>query len=110
MPSWTHPTAAERFLHRHMGPLVRGFWSGLQWLLRTKALRHARGAGAVGKARLRVVIPTHALVPDLRSATALAPDAYYSGVAHARITPHRAQLAGFDRHGVRLSDGSVLHG
>ncbi len=108
MPSWTHPTAAERALHRYGGALVRGFWSGLRAALRAKARRAARGHGAEGRARLEQVIPRHGLVPDLRSAAAIAPASYYADVAAGRIAPHETEIAGFVPNGVRLSRGEVL--
>lgn len=107
MPSWTHPTAAERLLHR-LAPLVRGFWAGLQSLVRHLARREGRGFGEEGEARLRAVLPDHPLVPDLRSAAALAPIGYYRLVGSGKVLPRRAEVTGLSAGGVRLSTGEEL--
>jgi cation diffusion facilitator CzcD-associated flavoprotein CzcO len=108
MPCWAHPTGAERFLHRRLRPLVGGFWSGLQALFRHLALRAARGTGPEGRARVLATLPDHPLLPDLRSAAALEPAGYYRHVATGAIVPHRAEIAGFTRDGLRLGDGSEI--
>ncbi len=106
MPAWGHPTAIERFLHRRLGGGVKMFWRTLGAVVRWQLRRFAAGTGAAGRVRLDRVLPTHALLPDLRSAVALAPPHYYSRVATGEIRTHHAGLARFDETGVQLSDGS----
>jgi cation diffusion facilitator CzcD-associated flavoprotein CzcO len=106
MPSWAHPTAAERFLHRRMGGAVAGFWAMVERVLRRQVLAHAPRGDAEALRRLAAVQPTHRLVPDLRSAAALAPARYYEYVASGRIEPRRAAVTGFAPDGVRLDDGA----
>lgn len=108
MPSWAHPTAAERFLHRELSFAVSGFWRGIEALFRWNALRAAEGTGPEGAARLATVLPRHPLVLDLRSAAALAPESYFRRVAEGKIAPHHSALAGFDETGIRLADGTHL--
>jgi hypothetical protein len=54
------------------------------------------------------VLPRHSLVPDLRSAAALAPIDYYRLIAEGRILPHHAELLGFSPEAVQLGDGSEI--
>jgi cation diffusion facilitator CzcD-associated flavoprotein CzcO len=107
MTSWAHPTAAERFLHRRTR-FVGSFWAGLQALFARKARREGRGYGPEGKARLDAVLPEHALLPDLRSAAALAPTGYYRAVGSGAIEPHRAEVTALSKDGVVLSTGESL--
>lgn len=104
MPAWTHPTAVERALHRQRF-VIDGFWSGLRALF---AFIARRQAGPAGAERVAKVLPTHPLVPDLRSAAALAPDDYYGLIGSGAIEPHQAEIAAFTPAGVRLSDGTEL--
>jgi len=106
MPSWAHPTAAERALHR-VAPIVRGFWSGLERLVETLAARQGAGHGPAGAARMATVKPAHGLVPDLRSAAALAPDSYYGHVGSGAIEPVRAEVEGFTTTGLVTSAGLI---
>lgn len=107
MTSWAHPTAFERFLHRRKG-LVAGFWGGVQALFTRLAYREGRDYGAAGAARIRKVLPSHKLLPDLRSAAALSTPGYYRHVAAGAIEPHQAEVAGLSRDGVRLSTGEEI--
>ncbi|MBW4571947.1 MAG: hypothetical protein KME31_29230 [Tolypothrix carrinoi HA7290-LM1] len=34
LPSWAHPTMAERFLHSHLNFIVWGYWSLIELILR----------------------------------------------------------------------------
>lgn len=108
MTSWAHPTAIERFLHRRLAPGIRVFWRSIAALIRWQCRRAARGAGAEGAARIAKVLPPHELLPDLRSAAALLPEAYLPSVAKGAIEPHHGELAGFDEDGVRLLDGARI--
>lgn len=107
MTSWAHPTAVERALHR-VGPVVSGFWMGLQTLFATLARWQGRGTGPQGRARLDLVLPKHPLLPDLRSAAALAPPDYYRRVASGEIEPVQAEVAGLTERAVRLSTGAEI--
>jgi dimethylaniline monooxygenase (N-oxide forming) len=107
MTSWAHPTAAERFLHRREA-FVRSFWTFLQTLFALLARREGRGHGAAGEARIAKVLPDHPLLPDLRSAAALAPDGYYRHVGRGAIEPHRAEVVRLSRGHVELSSGESL--
>ena len=52
------------------------------------------------------MLPHHSLVPDLRSAAALAPIGYYRLITEGRILPHHAELLGFSPEAVQLGDNS----
>lgn len=106
MPSWAHPTAPERFLHRRLGFLVNGFWSGLSAVLRGLATRVA--SGPEERTRVELALPTHPLVPDLRSATALAQASWFPDIAAGNILPHRGEIATLLPEGVRLGDGTEI--
>ena len=58
--------------------------------------------------RIAAVIPSHALLPDLRSAAALAPPGYYGHVGGGRIEPRHAEVVSVSRDGVRLSSVEEL--
>lgn len=104
MPSWSHPTAVERAMHQV--PQIPGtFWKGIEALVGHLA---RRGADAEGRARLAAVIPDHPLVPDLRSAAALAPVSYYPFVASGKIAAIRGEIARFSRRGVELEGGAEV--
>jgi hypothetical protein len=108
MPGWAHPTAPERFLHEHLGFVVSGFWHMITRTFRLQAARHGLFRGQAARQRLRVVLPRHSLVPDLRSAAALAPIDDYRFIAKGRIRPHHAKLLGFSPEAVQLGDGSEI--
>lgn len=107
MTGWAHPTAIERFLHRRKS-FVGSFWNMLQGLFTKIIKREGRGHGEAGDARLAKVLPEHALLPDLRSAAALASPNYYRHIGAGTIEPHRAEIVGLSRDGVRLSNGKEL--
>lgn len=107
MTSWAHPTAGERFLHRRTA-FVGSFWNALQSVFTRVARREGAGHGDAGDARISAVLPKHPLPPDLRSAAALAPTDYYRHVGAGTIEPHHAEVAGFTRDGVRLSNGETV--
>ncbi|MES2180301.1 MAG: NAD(P)/FAD-dependent oxidoreductase [Gemmatimonadota bacterium] len=107
MTSWAHPTRGERFLHRRTS-FIRSFWSGLEKLFTHIARHEGRGHGAAGEARIAAVIPSHSLLPDLRSAAALASTGYYGHVGAGRIEPRRAEVVSLSRDGVRVSNGEEL--
>ncbi|GAB1540988.1 NAD(P)/FAD-dependent oxidoreductase [Scytonema sp. NUACC21] len=109
IPSWAHPTIAERFLHTRLNFIVSGFWSLIEFILRLQIQRIGFGKGQSAASRLKAIQPTHSLVPDLRAATAIAPDAYYRFVAEGRIQPHHAQLSGFSRETIKLEQGEEIH-
>lgn len=107
MPSWAHPSALERLLHRKKW-VVRGFWTNLQNLFAFLARRQARGHGEAGEARLAEVLPDHGLVTDLRSAAALVPDNYYELIGRGTIQPHRGKTARLSAEGLHLANGQVI--
>lgn len=107
MTGWAHPTAAERFLHRRTR-FVRAFWAGLQAHIARICRREGRGHGPAGAARLAAVLPEHDLLPDLRSAAALAPTGYYRHVGSGAIEPHHAEVVSLSKDGVLLSTGKAV--
>jgi hypothetical protein len=108
MTSWAHPTAPERALHRWGAPAVRAFWRFLTAVIHAQCRWDAGRADATGRERLRAVFPTHSLLPDLRSAAALAPRTYYRRVATGEIQPHHAEVRELDESAVVLSDGTRI--
>lgn len=112
MPSWGHPTAAERALHGPLGGVVARFWRMIEGVFRRQALAHApRGdvaARTAARARLDAVLPAHPLARDLRSASAMAPPDYFRHVADGRIQPVRGEVASLAADGVRLTDGEMV--
>lgn len=107
MPCWTHPTGFERFLNRRRA-LVGGNWAAVQQVFTWVVRRAARGSDEAGAARIARVLPSHSLIGDLRSATALAPPTYFSAVASGAIEPQQGELAGLYDDGVELGDGRRL--
>jgi Predicted flavoprotein involved in K+ transport len=107
MTSWAHPTRAERFLHRRAS-FVGSFWRGLEKLFTHIAKTEGRGHGAAGDARIAAVIPSHSLLPDLRSAAALASTGYFGHVGAGRIEPRHAEVVSMSGDSVRMSNGEEL--
>jgi cation diffusion facilitator CzcD-associated flavoprotein CzcO len=107
MTSWAHPTGIERFLHRRTS-FVGSFWGMLERVFARIVRREARGHGPAGEARVAAVMPEHRLVPDLRSAAALATPGYYAHIGSGAIEPVRAEVVGLTRDGVTLSTGTEL--
>ena len=97
MPSWAHPTAPERFLHKRLGFIVSGVWKFVSQIFRLQASVHGLRRGRAARHRLRTVLPRHVFVGDLRSAFALAPTGYYRLIAEGRILPYHSELSGFSR-------------
>ncbi|MGL4622230.1 MAG: flavin-containing monooxygenase, partial [Chroococcidiopsis sp.] len=109
IPSWAYPTIAERFLHSRLKFLVSGYWSLIEFILRLQIQWLGFGRDQAATHRLKAVQPTHGLVPDLRSATALAPEAYYRFVAEGRIQPHHIDLFGFSKDTLKLEQREEIH-
>lgn len=107
MTGWTHPTAVERFLHRRKS-FVGSFWRMLERAFTRIIRREGSGHGPAGNARIAAVLPEHPLLPDLRSAAALASPGYYRQVGAGAIEPHRGDVVGLYEGGVRLSNGKEL--
>jgi cation diffusion facilitator CzcD-associated flavoprotein CzcO len=107
VPSWAYPTTAERFLHRRLNFIVSSFWRLVEFILRLQIQRIGFGNQAVA-GRLKAVQPTHSLVSDLRSATAIAPDNYYRFVADGRIQPHQAEVFGFSQDTLKLEQAEEI--
>lgn len=108
MTSWAHPTAIERFLHNRLGFIVSGFWDFIASIFRFQVQRNVSGKGQAAQARIKAVQPDHKLLPDLRSATAIAPEEYYPFIAEGKISPRRAELSGFSREAIKLKNGCEL--
>ena len=109
IPSWAYPTIAERFLHSRLNFIVSSFWNLVEFILRWQIQWIGFGKDQAAACRLKVVQPTHKLVPDLRSATAIAPDAYYRFVAEGQIQPHHAKVLGFSKETLKLEQGEEIH-
>jgi dimethylaniline monooxygenase (N-oxide forming) len=109
IPSWAYPTRTERFLHNRLNFIVSNYWSLIEFILRLQIQRIGFGRDQAAACRLKAVQPTHKLVSDLRSATAIAPDAYYRFVAEGRIQPHHAELLGFSKEAIELEQGEEIH-
>jgi len=108
MPSWSHPSAVERMMHLRTPGFVRSFWKMIEGLLRAKIMKRGAKLGPDIQQRLRSLIPDHPLVADLRSASCLEPENYYSFVAAGRIAPHHAEIAAFTPKGIRLQNGVTI--
>ena len=102
MPSWVHPSSAGQTLHEKLPWIVRGFWAMLARLVWGQHMRDAKPRDRDARARVERLRPKHGMVPDLRSAGALAPSDYYRLVAEAKIGTVHAELVGFDETGLRL--------
>jgi dimethylaniline monooxygenase (N-oxide forming) len=102
IPSWVHPSAPEWTLHEKLPFFVRGFWAMLARVIWLQHVRDAKPRDANARARIERLRPRHAVVPDLRSAAAIAPPRYFHLVAEGKIDPVHAELIGFDEPGVRL--------
>lgn len=107
VPSWAYPTTAERFLHRRLNFIVSSFWKLVEFILRLQIQWIGFGNQAAA-GRLEAVQPTHSLVSDLRSATAIAPEAYYRFVAEGRIQPHQAEVFGFSQDTLKLEQSQEI--
>ena len=103
IPSWAHPSSGGQFLHTHLEPAVACFWRTVAALFRLQAMSAAWGKGREARERLRLVLPTHDIRRDFRSAGALAPPRYFSHVAAGRIEPVRGEVAGFSAAALLLS-------
>ena len=108
MPSWVHGGRLERALHRYAAPLVSGFWTAIGIIVKAHIRRHARGRDEAAAQRLAKVTPRHGFAPDLRSATAMAPLAYYELVADGVIEPHHAEVKGFSADSLELANGERI--
>lgn len=108
IPSWTHPSRAERILHQRLPLAVRSFWDSLSALLRAQVRVKGFLKGAQARARLRTVLPPHNLLKDMRSATAQEPRGYYRAIAKGMIQPAHAEIHGFSAKGVLLDDGREI--
>ncbi len=108
IPSWAHPTAAERFLHHRLKFIVSSFWKLVEFVLRLQIQWIGFGRNQAAVDRLKIVQPTHSLVSDLRSATAIAPENYYRFVAEGRIQPHHADVFGFSQDTLKLEQGEQI--
>jgi dimethylaniline monooxygenase (N-oxide forming) len=99
IPSWVHPGAAERFLHGRLTWLVRAFWAMLARIIWRQHVSDAKPRDRNARVRIERLRPEHGVVPDLRSAAAVAPTNYFRLVAEGKIEPVHAELIGFDEAG-----------
>lgn len=108
IPSWVHPTPAERFLHERMQPVVSSFWQMVSFVLRMQAGLHGFYRDPEVRRRLELLVPEQSIAFQMRSALAVLPEPYIPAVVQGRILPYRAELAGFDESGVELDDGRTI--
>ena len=108
MPSWSHPSAMERFMHTRSAGFIRTFWRNIEGVFRSHILNAGAGKGTAAMERLQRVIPSHALLGDLRSASCLEPETYYQSVAAGRILPFHSEVESFIPTGLHLKNGAVL--
>ena len=108
IPCWVQPTRFERFLHTYMKPLVTLNWAGLTAYVKASIRWRGWFRGKAARERLACIIPKHSFVSDMRSASALRPEAYVPAVATGEIEPHHAALSEFDEKGVLLTDGQHI--
>ena len=108
IPCWVQPTRFERFLHTYMKPLVGLNWAGLTAYVKASIRWRGWFQGKAARERLACIIPKHSFVSDMRSASALCPEAYVPAVASGEIEPHHAALSEFDETGVLLTDGQHI--
>ncbi|WAS93410.1 FAD-dependent oxidoreductase [Nannocystis punicea] len=108
IPAWVHPSAPERLLHAHLGPLVRMFWAMVGGLIRAQTGLHGLWRDPEVRRRMTTLIPTTPVPFEMRSAVAMAPDKYFAQVIRGQIEPHRGEAAGFTPEGLRLADGREL--
>jgi cation diffusion facilitator CzcD-associated flavoprotein CzcO len=99
IPSWVHPSTAEQFLHGRLTWLVRGFWAMLARIIWRQHVCDAKPRDRNARVRIERLRPQHGVVPDLRSAAAVAPTNYFRLVADGKIEPVHAELTGFDEAG-----------
>ena len=105
IPSWVHPSGPERFLHTRLGLVVKGFWSMLARVIWSQHVRDAKPRDDQARKRIAKLRPNYGVIPDLRSASAVAPRNYFRLVSEGKIDPIPATLDGFEETGLRL--GSV---
>ena len=108
IPSWVQPTAAERFLHTKLSPLVGGFWKMIEALIRRESGLHGWHRDPEVRRRMALLEPETSPTYEMRSATALAPDNYYPLVMKGRIEPHRGEVVGFGERSLKLRDGREI--
>ncbi|MEM7467532.1 MAG: NAD(P)/FAD-dependent oxidoreductase [Pseudomonadota bacterium] len=108
MPSWAHASSIAKFVHGNLPFVPSGFWKMIAGILKLRLKLMALKGSKAAAERLKLVTPTHRLVPDLRSALALAPHNYYEYIADGQITPHINEVAAFDSEGLVLGDGSKV--
>ena len=108
MPCWEYPTRFERFLHTKLNFLITFIWKALAPVFSFLCMWQGFGKGKEAKRRLRTVLPTHDIVPDLRSASAMAPEKYFQQVADGEILPYHSELSGFSKDGLLLKNGEVI--
>ena len=108
MPSWSHPSVVERLMHTRSPGFIQTFWKQIEGIFRSHILKAGAGKGPEALQRLKTVVPSHPLVPDLRSASCLEPIHYYQFVAEGRIEPYHSEVESFTDNGLLLKNGAQL--
>jgi dimethylaniline monooxygenase (N-oxide forming) len=108
IPSWVQPSKAEKFLHTRLKPIVGGFWSMIETLVKIQCGLHGLQRDPEARRRLALLQPKNSVTYEMRSATALAPDHYFSQVSQGKIEPHLGEVAGFGRDSIRLTNGQEI--
>jgi dimethylaniline monooxygenase (N-oxide forming) len=108
MTSWAQPTAAERFLHTRLRPVVSSFWDMIQSIVLFQLKRTGKGKDQAAEDRLKTLIPEHKILMDFRSSGALGPENYYPLVAEGKILPYRTEIECFSPDAVQLKNGRVI--
>jgi len=108
MPSWIHSSIMQRFLHKKLTFIVKYFWQLIATLFLFQHRKNAK-LGTINKNALDIVIPPKSqFIPDLRSASAVAPDRYYEHIAHKTIEAHKGEVSSFYKNGIVLSNGKKI--
>ncbi len=108
IPCWAYPSKSQRFVHARLGFLVDSFWYFLTRQLILLCRLRGVFKGKAAHKRLKTLIPSHKLVRDMRSATALAPRSYFRLVADGRIEPLHGEISHFSEQALHLQDGRAI--
>jgi dimethylaniline monooxygenase (N-oxide forming) len=108
IPAWVQPTAAERFVHARLTPVVDGFWSMIAAVIRAETGLHGLFRDPEVRRRMRILMPEGTVPFEMRAASALAPDSYFPMVIRGRIEPCRGEPQSFGERSLRLADGREI--
>ncbi|MBC7777352.1 MAG: hypothetical protein H7246_18105 [Phycisphaerae bacterium] len=96
-------------MHERSPGVVQSFWKMIEQIVSGKVMKRGAKLGPEAQQRLRSVIPSHPLLADLRSASCLEPENYYSFVAEGRILPYHSEVKAFTTNGLQLKNGGNLY-